>query len=98
MNRTIFAATLAVAIQATQLTTQVEDLMMDQLNFAQDSFEGQLNDERHEACEECEDPLEQTEEEAEEYVTPEPSELDLIRGMDPSSPVVKRFCKSIKDE
>ena len=39
MYRTIFAATLAVVIQGTQLTTQVEDLMMDQLNFAR---EGEL--------------------------------------------------------
>ena len=37
MYRTVFAATLAVVIQAAQLTTQVEDLMMDQLNFARES-------------------------------------------------------------
>ena len=37
MYRTVLAATLAVVIQAAQLTTQVEDLMMDQLNFARES-------------------------------------------------------------
>ena len=35
MYRTAFAATLVVVIQANQLTTQVEDLVIDQLNFAQ---------------------------------------------------------------
>merc|ERR1711876_24766 len=97
MNRTVFAATLAVAIQATQLTNQVEDLMMDQLNFAQDSFEGQLNDERHETCEDCEGDFVQPEEVAEEDVSEE-DELEQYIAMGPDSKYVKRFCRSIKDE
>ena len=45
MNRTSFAATLVVVIQATQLTTQLKDLKMDQLNFAQKGpeFDGVAN-------------------------------------------------------
>ena len=53
MNRTSFAATLVVVIQATQLTTQLEDLMMDQLNFAQrgPEFDGIANgDDEAEPC------------------------------------------------
>ena len=44
MYRTLFAATLAVVIQATQLTTQVEDVMMDQLNFAREGELAQVAD------------------------------------------------------
>ena len=47
MNRTLFAATLAVVIQGTQLTTQVEDLMVDQLNFAREGELAQVADKSH---------------------------------------------------